>query len=303
LTVVLHLGQPVQPHDLWRAWNLDPFVVGALILVGWAYRRGRRRGPGRDLDRRREKYCVAALIAVAVALISPLDAASGSLASAHLIQHVLLVVVAAPLMASAAPASALFRSGSVALRRAVTGWRRRLRLTRGNLVVLRNPGLVWLLHVVTVWFWHAAGPYEAALSSDALHAAEHLSFLVTGFLFWRVVVGLPGTVRVSGGHGVLLVFAMSLQGVFLAALLTFATTPWYPTYATSTQGWGISPLDDQRLAGLIMWMPSGLVYLGVALALMLDWVGGGSGAEDARPVDATMFESFPDSDPPSGAGR
>lgn len=283
LTVVLHLGQPVQPHDLWRAWNLDPLVVGGLILVGWAYWRGRRRGPGRDLDRRREKCFVAALTVIAVALVSPLDAAAGSLASAHMIQHVLLVVVAAPLMAAAAPGSALFRSGSIALRRAVTGWRRRLRLTRGNLAVLQNPAMVWLIHVVTVWFWHAAGPYEAALSNDALHAAEHLSFLVTGFLFWRLVVGLPGTARVSGGYGVLLLFALSLQGVFLAALLTFATTPWYPTYAASAPGWGASPLDDQRLAGLVMWIPSGLVYLGVALGLMLDWVGGGAGAEDFRP--------------------
>jgi cytochrome c oxidase assembly factor CtaG len=281
LTVALHLGQPLQPHDLWRAWNLDPLVVGGLILVGWAYRRGRRRGPGRDLDRRRERYFVAALIAVAVAFISPLDAASGSLASAHMIQHLLLVVVAAPLMASASPGSALIRSGSVAFRRGVTAWRRRLRLTRRSLVVLRNPGLVWLLHVVTVWFWHAAGPYEAALSSDALHAVEHLSFLITGFLFWRVVVGLPANVRVSGGYGVILVFAMSLQGVFLAALLTFATSPWYPTYTTSTQGWGVSPLDDQRLAGLVMWGPAGLVYVGVALALMLDWVRGDP--EDTHP--------------------
>ena len=279
LNVVLHIGQPVQPHDLGGAWNFDPVVVGGVILLGWAYRRGRGRRPGRNRDRRRQRHFVTALIVVAVALISPLDAASGSLASAHMIQHVLLVVVAAPLMASAAPGPALFRSAPVALRRAITGWRRRLRLTPSNLAALQTPVVAWLLHVGTVWFWHAAGPYEAALSSDVLHAAEHLSFLVTGFLFWRVVVGHPVTMRVSGGHGVVLMFAMSLQGVFLAALLTFASTPWYPTYSTRTQGWNVSPLDDQRLAGLIMWLPSGLVYLGVALVLMLNWVGGDHSAE------------------------
>jgi putative membrane protein len=272
IPVLAHPGQPPMPHDLWGAWNLDPVLLLGFVAVVWAYRRGQTGGPRRDIDTWRARCFAVALAALGVALLSPLDALSSALASAHMVQHLLLVVVAAPLLALSAPSSTILRGSPLAVRRASGRWRRRLRLTPRNLRTLGHPAAVWLLHVAVLWFWHAAVPYDAALASEPLHILEHASFLVTAVLFWRVVIGARGAGRVSNGLGVLLVFAMAMQSVFLSVLLTFARTPWYSGYAGTTTLWGLEPLSDQQLAGVIMWIPAGGIYLAVALALMVGWV-------------------------------
>ena len=208
---------------------------------------------------------------MAVAMVSPLDALSGALASAHMVQHVLLLLVAAPLLALSAPSSTLLRGSPLVVRRASGRWRRRFRLTQSNLRILRHPGAVWLLHVGTLWFWHAAVPYDAALDSEWIHIVEHASFLVTALLFWRVIMGARGA-AVSHGFGFLLVFATAMQSVFLSLLLTFAEAPWYSGYATTTTPWGLDRLADQQLAGVIMWIPGGVVYLAAGLSLLIGWV-------------------------------
>ena len=272
IPVLAHPGQPPAPHDLWSAWNLHPVLLGGLLLTARAYWRGQTSGPRRPIDTWRARCFTAALVALGLALLSPLDALSGALASAHMVQHLLLLLVAAPLLALSAPSSAILRGSPLALRRASGRWRRRLGLTHGNLGVLRHPAAVWLLSVGVIWFWHAAAPYDATLDNQLLHVLEHASFLVTAVLFWQVVVGVRGAARVPGGLGVLLVFAMAMQSVFLAVLLTFARTPWYSGYAATTAPWGLDPLTDQRLAGVIMWIPAGGIYLVVALALLVAWI-------------------------------
>ena len=270
--IVAHPGQPPAPHDLWSAWDLHPVLVGGLLLAAWTYRRGQTVGPRRPVDRWRAACFIAALVAIGLALLSPLDGLSSALASAHMVQHLLLLVVAAPLLVLSAPSGAILRGSPLAVRRAVGRWRRRLGLTHGNLAGLRHPAAVWLVSVGVVWFWHAAAPYDAALDSEPLHVLEHASFLVTAVLFWQVVVGVRCAARVSGGLGVLLVFATAMQSVFLSVLLTFARTPWYAGYATTTAPWGLDPLSDQQLAGVLMWIPAGGIYLVVALALLVSWI-------------------------------
>jgi putative membrane protein len=270
--ILAHAGRPPEPHDLWGAWNLDPILITGFLLAAWAYRRGRVNGPRRDADTWRTRCFAGALTALGVALISPLDAMSSALASAHMVQHVLLILVAAPLLALSAPSSALLRGTPLVVRRASGRWRRRLGLTHANLSALRHPVTVWLLHVATVWFWHARVLYDAALANEAVHIVEHTTFLVTGLLFWRVVIGARTTGRVSPGFGVLLVFAMALQSVFLSVLLVFARTPWYAGYAVTTRAWGLDQLADQQLAGAIMWVPAGLIYVAAGLALMISWL-------------------------------
>jgi putative membrane protein len=270
--ILAHPGQPPAPHDLWGAWNPHPLLLGGLLLAAWAYRRGQASGPRRPVDTWRARCFAAALAALGVALVSPLDALSGALASAHMVQHLLLLLVAAPLLALSAPASAILRGSPLAVRRASGRWRRRLGLTHGNVAVLRHPAAAWLLHVGVLWFWHAAAPYDGALDNEFLHVLEHASFLVTAVLFWHAVIGVRGAARVSGGLGALLVFAMAMQSVFLSALLTFARTPWYSGYATTTAPWGLDPLADQQMAGVIMWIPAGGIYLAAALVLLVTWV-------------------------------
>ena len=269
--VVAHAGQPPAPHDLWGAWNLDPVLIAGGLLTVWAYRRGRS-GGRRTSDTWRDRAFSGALLALGVALLSPLDALSSALASAHMVQHLLLVLVAAPLLALSAPASTLLRGSPLGVRRAIGPWRRRLGLAAASRRVLGHPATVWLLGVGTLWFWHAAVPYDAALANPLLHAVEHASLLVTAWLFWRVVLGTRNPRRVSNGLGILLVFAMAIQSVLLSALLTFARAPWYAGYATTTEPWGLTPLADQQLAGVIMWIPAGLVYVGAALALLAAWI-------------------------------
>jgi putative membrane protein len=268
--IVAHNGPPA-PADVWSAWHPDPLVVGGLLLLAWAYWRGRSRN--RIVDAWPAWCFTGGLVALAVALLSPLDAISGALASAHMVQHLLLTLVAAPLLAASAPAGALLRGGPAAVRSAVTPWRRRLRLTGSATHALRHPGTVWLLHVAMLWLWHTAVLYGAALEHRPVHALEHATFLGTAVLFWRVVVGTRAS-RVSPGIGVLMVFGMMLQSALLALLLTFARQPWYSGYTTTTRPWGLEQLADQNLAGAIMWVPAGLVYLGVALTLLVGWVRG-----------------------------
>jgi putative membrane protein len=270
--ILAHPGQPPAPHDLWVAWNLDPVLVAGFLLAAVAYRRGQTAGPRREVDSWRARCFAAALVALGVALLSPLDALASALASAHMVQHMLLVLVAAPLLALSAPSSTILRGSPLAVRRASGRWRRGLRLTHRNLRALGNPAAAWLLHVGVLWFWHAAVPYDAALDSPPLHILEHASFLVTAVLFWHVVIGTRRPERVSKGLGVLLVFAMAMQSVVLSLLLTFARTPWYSGYARTTAPWGLEPLADQQLAGVIMWIPAGAVYLLTALALLVAWV-------------------------------
>ncbi|HEX2152544.1 MAG TPA: cytochrome c oxidase assembly protein [Acidimicrobiia bacterium] len=271
LTVLAHAGQPPQPHDLWSSWNLDPLIITALVGALFVHQRGRLAGPRRPADDRRAACFIAAIATLAVALLSPLDALSNALASAHMVQHILLVLVAAPLLALSSPAGPFLRASPL-LRRVNAGWRRRLGLTRRRLGVLRHPATVWLLPVATLWFWHAAGPYDAAVGNEVIHVVEHASFLVTALLFWRAVVGGTASGRVTNGLGFMLLFTMALQSIFLSALLTFAGTPWYSAYRSTTEPWGLSPLEDQQLAGVIMWIPAGMVYVGAALALLVAWL-------------------------------
>lgn len=277
--IVAHAGQPPAPHDLWSAWNAEPVLIVGFLLAGWAYGRGR----GRAIETWRARCFAGALVALGVALLSPLDALSSALASAHMVQHVLLVLVAAPLLALSAPSSTLLRGGPLVVRRTLIRSRRRLHLAPRTFRLLRHPGAVWLLHVATLWFWHAAVPYGTALEHRLVHVVEHASFLLTGVLFWRVVIGTRSAIRVSHGFGVMLVFAMALQSVFLSLLLTFARTPWYAGYAATTRAWQLEPLADQQLAGVIMWIPAGLVYLAAALTLLVAWIRGTEG-EDLQPT-------------------
>jgi putative membrane protein len=284
LTVlVAHSGRPLAPHEAWTAWGSDPLVAVGLLLLSWLYWRGRPRTTG--AGQWQPRAFAAAMVVVALALLSPLDAVSQVLASAHMVQHLLLTVVAAPLLALSAPGGALLRGAPTAVRTAVPPLRRRLPLLVGAGHALRNPSVVWLLHVGALWTWHAAALYDAALGSPVVHALEHSTFLVTAVLLWRVVIGARA-VRVSPGLGVLLVFALTLQSALLALLLTFAQTPWYSGYTTTTRAWGLEQLADQHLAGAIMWVPAGLVYLGTALALLVGWVRGTADPSDVPTTGA-----------------
>lgn len=272
--VTAHAGVPLQPHDLWSAWTVDPLVVAGLAAIAVAFARGHRTGQPPRTGARARAWCVAAAIAaIAVALLSPLDAASASLASAHMLQHIVLILIAAPLVALGAPGGAIVRGAPAIVRWTLGRWRRPLRSIRTASRMPGAPVAAWLVHVGTLWFWHASVPYDAAVRNDAVHAVEHLTLTVTAIFFWRAVLPPVGTSRVRNDPvGILLVFAMGLQSVFLSALLTFATKPWYGVYAETVEAWGLTRLEDQQIAGAIMWVPASLFYVGAGLALVVAWM-------------------------------
>jgi cytochrome c oxidase assembly factor CtaG len=189
------------------------------------------------------------LLAVAAALSPPLEAAAGRRLSVHMVQHLVLVLVAAPFLVAGRPAVPVRLDGP--------GWR----------IVRRvgtNPIVVLTLAVGGFWAWHLPRLYDAALSNTAVHVVEHSTFIGGAFLFWMVVLD-PGPRRRLGlGATCGFVFAAMLTNIWLAAGLTFSSTPLYSGYLGSGAA---AALSDQQLAGVIMWLPADIVYFVTLLAL------------------------------------
>lgn len=221
------------------------------------------------------------MLALVVALISPLDGLSAALFSAHMAQHMLLILIAAPLLVLGEPGTALLWALPLGGRRGVGHWWQRRRGLRAFWHGCSRLGAAWAIAVATLWAWHAPALYQAALRSEPVHVLEHASFLLTSGLFWWTLLRRGAHGRVNYGAGIVAVFAMALQGGALGALMTFSTAPWYPAYAASAARYGLSPLDDQQLAGLIMWIPAGVAYLLAACALFVAWLNAVE-AEDRR---------------------
>ena len=131
---------------------------------------------------------------------------------------------------------------------------------------LTNPFTAWTIHAVAIWMWHAPELFQSALSSDLAHTAQHLSFFLSALLFWWSLFH-------THGSSVLYLFTTAIHTSILGALLTFAPAVWYPAYAATAPHWGLTPLEDQQIGGLIMWIPAGLVYVGAGLAFFAAWLG------------------------------
>ena len=268
MSVLAHEGTVRGPHDLWTAWPLHPSIAVPLVLAAWAYARGATRGSG--VRRWQAAAFVAGLLSLALALLSPLDPLSAQLASAHMVQHVLLALIAPPLLVAASAGRRLSWGMPAPWRRSLTRASRRVGLAPARVRMLHRPSVAWLLTVGALWFWHGSVPYEAAVANNLVHAVEHATFFATGLLFWGCVLGSSTTgAEGAEGHGILLLFAMAVQSTLLAALLTFAGEPWYEVYASTTQRWGLDPLLDQQIAGVLMWVPAGAVYPAAALLLLV----------------------------------
>jgi putative membrane protein len=273
---VAHDGQPLAPHDLWGAWGSDPLALVGIGLAALFYARGvgalwRRAGRGRGVSRGQVAAGAGGLVALALALLSPLDRLSSALLSAHMSQHLLLILVAAPLLVLGwPPAVALWALPAPARRAVASGWRRAGALRRAWRAMSR-PAAAWTLPAVALWAWHLPVLYQAALRSWPLHALEHAAFLGTAALFWSVVVRCGTRGGLEPGLGLLYVLTAGVESGLLGALMALDDAAWYPTYGATAPVWGRSALEDQRLAGLLMWVPAGSAYLVAAVALLSRW--------------------------------
>jgi cytochrome c oxidase assembly factor CtaG len=137
--------------------------------------------------------------------------------------------------------------------------------------MLTSPLIAWLLEAVALWIWHLPSLYQATLHSDWIHAAQHMSFFLTAVLFWSALYGV-GRSSLGYGAATFYVFGTAVHCSALGALLTFSTVLWYPAYIQTTERWGLTALQDQQLGGAIMWVPSGVVFIVIALALFARWL-------------------------------
>jgi putative membrane protein len=256
-------------------WTWDPRVTAFLALSGGLYAAGilrlwHRAGIGRGV-RLWQAGCFALGWALLVAaLVAPLHWLGERLFVAHMVEHEILMALAAPLLIVARPVGAMLWALPARWRRGVGAIGRIPALARSWAFLTRAP-VATLLHGMALWFWHIPALYEAALANAWLHWLQHVSFFVTALLFWRAL--LQGRERERAfGAAVFYLFATSLHTGFLGVLLAVARHPIYPVQTGAAPEWGLTPLEDQQLAGLVMWIPAGLIYAGAALALAGLWI-------------------------------
>ena len=276
LFLLLHGNETHLSQAVWSWWTWDPLVLLTLAASGWLYVLGLRRlwtraGVGEGIRRWEAAAFALGWASVAVALVSPLDGLSDVLFSAHMAQHEVLMLVSAPLLVLGRSLLAFLWAFGAERRERIGHWTRSPGVAAAWRT-LTGPLAVWVLHGLALWVWHVPSLYEAALRDDAVHAVQHLCFFVTGALFWWALVhGRFG--RIGYGVAVFYVFTTALHSSILGALLTFAPRLWYPIYEARATRWNLDALEDQQLAGLLMWIPAGVVFLVLGLALFAAWLG------------------------------
>jgi putative membrane protein len=263
-------------HELTAPGALSPWdvlAVTVLALAGGLYIRGIRRMAERGATHPRRETAAFSCgwLALMATLLPPLDALALERFSAHMAQHELMMLAAVPMLMAGRPLSACLwglpaslRPGFAALvQRGPVGeaWR-----------VLTAPLAAWALHGVAIWIWHAPALYEWAVRNEAVHAFQHLTFVGTSALFWwGLLYGRYG--RAGYGAAVFYVFTTAVHTGLLGALVTFARSPLYPIYVSRAAVHRLDALGDQQVAGLLMWVPAGILLTATGLALFAAWMG------------------------------
>jgi putative membrane protein len=259
-------------------WTFDPWILTPLLAFGLLYGGGlarlwRRSRHGHRMIAWRAGWGLAGWLSLCAALVSPLHWLGERLFTFHMIEHEILMAISAPLLVAARPLAAVLWGSPLPARRrldvivmsraARSAWRW---LTQGaNATVL---------HAVAIWGWHVPVLFDAAVTNVLLHRLQHLSFFVTAVLFWWSILW-----RSSRGVATWHLFATMMHTAVLGALMALAPRVLYQVQTQAAAGWGMTPLEDQQLAGIIMWIPAGTIYAGAALAMAALWIGGSSRCE------------------------
>jgi putative membrane protein len=271
------MDEHLTPDQLWSAWTWEPWFLLPLALAVMIYVVGmsniwRRAGAGRGIHAGRVVSFLGAVLALLVIFVSPLDALSEELFSAHMVQHMLLIFIVAPLLVcSDFPLALLWALPRNWAQSLGHKWNQSPIPSR-VWQVLTSPVSAWVQFTIVFWIWHASWLYEAALQNEVIHILEHVLFLATGILFWWVLFQPTEQKHRRYGIGVLYLFTTVLQSGILGALMTFASQPWYSSYAGSVRHWGLTSLQDQQLAGIIMWMIGGAVFTLLTIGYFAAWL-------------------------------
>jgi len=264
---------PPTPAALALGWHLDPVVGGVLgvALVGWLLliRRIRRLHPGYPVAIGRSAAFLGGVATIAVALMSGIERYDTTLFSVHMVQHLLLALVAAPLIALAAPVTQVLRAAS-------PGARRRWLIPALHspiVAAIGHPVVAWLAFTLVMWLSHFSPLFDMALEDEGVHRLEHGLFLASALLFWWPVVAAdPARRRLPYPVRALYLLLQVPANSFLGMAITFAASPLYPHYASLGTPYGINALADQQLAGGIMWLAGDVVLIGAVLAVVAAWM-------------------------------
>lgn len=265
-------------------WTFDPVVTVPLLLslllfgIG-AWRLRRRSGQGRrELDRRILVFALGWAI-LAGSVVSPLHEAGERSFTVHMIEHELIMLIAALLLVLPRPLPIVLWALPQGGRTALGGLSQRSWFAASWRFV-SGAAVATALQAIALWAWHMPALFNRALGHEGWHIAQHLSFLVTALLFWWAMA--HGRGRHSYGVSAVCLFITSVIGGMLGALMSFSASPWYATYAAmGMTPIGLTPIEDQQLAGLLMWVPGGLVHMGAALYFLYKWLA----ASEALPAE------------------
>jgi cytochrome c oxidase assembly factor CtaG len=258
-------------HDSGAVWTFDPWVVVPLATLAILYVVGSLKRTERSCLPRQMRWRSllfwGGILTLAGALISPLHWLGEHLLSFHMIEHEIVMAVAAPLVVLARPIGTLLwglprparrAAGSLMRAPAVLGlWRRCTGAT-----------IAAVIHGIAIWGWHLPILFDAALATTTVHRLQHLSFFVTAIVFWWAVVW-----KTDYGAAAWTLFLTMVHTSVLGALMALAPRVLYVAQTQTATAWGMTPLEDQQLAGLIMWVPAGIVYAGAAMAMLALWIG------------------------------
>jgi putative membrane protein len=273
--VAAHGPVPDEPPSLATlvlGWRFDPLIVGGLLgaAIAWLLlvRRVAAAHPGHPVPALRTAAFLGALATIAVALLSGIERYDTTLFSIHMVQHLLLVLVAAPLLALSAPVTQVLRVASPAWRRRIVGV-----LHSGPLSALAHPVVAWVTFTLVMWISHFSPLFDAALENPLVHDAEHVVFLAAGLLFWWPVVAAdPAPRRLSYPVRALYLLLQMPPSSFLGMLITFANEPLYPHYVTLGSPYGIDALADQQVAGGVMWLAGDVAFIIAILLVVATWM-------------------------------
>jgi putative copper resistance protein D len=264
---------PPDPLNLALGWSIEPAVLLPMLaaVVVWLrlVRRIDRAHPSNPVPRRRTAAFLAGLAVIAIALMSGIDTYDTTLFSVHMVQHLLLTLVAAPLLALSAPITTLLRAATPNVRHRVVLPILHSRVMR----VISFPVVAWLVFAGVMWGTHFSPLFDASLENPTVHDLEHALYLVAGLLFWWPAVGLdPSPWRMPHPVRAMYVFLQMPQNTFLAVTILNASDVLYPHYATLVRSWGPSALVDQGIAGGLMWICGDVLFLTSMGLILAGWM-------------------------------
>jgi cytochrome c oxidase assembly factor CtaG len=283
VVITIGVGQRVQAHggvvpeptlsSIFTAWSgeLLPWIGIAAATAGYlvAVRLVNRAHPMTPVPRRRVAAWLSGVTILAIALVSAVDVYATELLSVHMVQHLLLTMVAPPILALGAPITLLLRVSEPEFRRSIL-----LPILHSRLVqAISWPPVGWIVFAVVMWVTHFSPLFDAALEQPLLHTLEHLLYLAAGLLFWWPVIGVdPSLWRLTGALRMAYLVGQMPLNAAVGLAIYFAPTVLYAHYATSDRIWGPDPFTDQQVAGIVMWAAGDVILLTALVLAIAAWL-------------------------------